>query len=94
MTGGTGRGVGGLRHGTAEFEGVAAGPAAVLVTRHGDRLIRDSGSKDGSKDHTVIVTYKSGGVPYVTHHSNNTLRRSVASLVASYPNAYYYAYRT
>ncbi|WP_328414404.1 amidase domain-containing protein [Streptomyces violaceus] len=50
--------------------------------------------KDGSKDHTMIVTYKSGGVPYVTYHSNNTLRRSVASLVASYPNAYYYAYRS
>jgi hypothetical protein len=50
--------------------------------------------KDGSKDHTMIVTYKSRGVPYVTYHSNNTLRRSVASIVASYPNAYYYAYRT
>jgi hypothetical protein len=50
--------------------------------------------RDGSKDHTMIVTYKYGGVPYVTYHSNNTLRRSVASLVASYPNAYYYAYRT
>jgi hypothetical protein len=42
----------------------------------------------------MIVTYKSGGVPYVTYHSNNTLRRSVASLIAAYPNAYYYAYRT
>ncbi|MEG8275650.1 amidase domain-containing protein [Streptomyces sp. AHA2] len=50
--------------------------------------------RDGSKDHTMIVTYKSRGVPYVTYHSNNTLRRSVASLVASYPTAYYYAYRT
>ncbi|WP_416984569.1 amidase domain-containing protein [Streptomyces sp. T028] len=50
--------------------------------------------RDGSKDHTMIVTYKANGVPYVTYHSNNTLRRSVASLVASYPNAYYYAYRT
>ncbi|GGR30300.1 hypothetical protein GCM10010251_52900 [Streptomyces aurantiogriseus] len=50
--------------------------------------------KDGSKDHTMIVTSKSGGVPYLTYHSNNTLRRSVASIVASYPNAYYYAYRT
>ncbi|MET9388874.1 amidase domain-containing protein [Streptomyces sp. NPDC006624] len=50
--------------------------------------------RDGSKDHTMIVTYKSRGVPYLTYHSNNTLRRSVASLVASYPNAYYYAYRT
>ncbi|WP_030238911.1 MULTISPECIES: amidase domain-containing protein [unclassified Streptomyces] len=50
--------------------------------------------RDGSKDHTMIVSFKSGGVPYLTYHSNNTLRRSVASIVASYPNAYYYAYRT
>ncbi|MGW2044825.1 amidase domain-containing protein [Streptomyces sp. NPDC001858] len=50
--------------------------------------------RDGSKDHTMIVTSKSGGVPYLTYHSNNTLRRSVASIVSSYPNAYYYAYRT
>jgi hypothetical protein len=51
--------------------------------------------KDGSKDHTMIVTYRSpSGVPYVTYHSNNTFRRSVASIVASYPNAAYYAYRT
>ncbi|MPY31365.1 hypothetical protein FNH09_08650 [Streptomyces adustus] len=51
--------------------------------------------KDGSKDHSMIVTYRSpDGVPYVTYHSTNTFRRSVASLVASYPNAAFYAYRT
>ncbi|MFI2499987.1 amidase domain-containing protein [Streptomyces sp. NPDC018693] len=51
--------------------------------------------KDGSKDHTMIVTYRSPqGVPYLTYHSTNTYRRSVASIVASYPNAAYYAYRT
>jgi len=60
----------------------------------GDVLQMDF-DKDGSKDHTMIVTYRSPqGVPYVTYHSNNTYRRSVASLVASYPNAAYYAYRT
>ncbi|MFF8943386.1 amidase domain-containing protein [Streptomyces sp. NPDC014864] len=52
-------------------------------------------NKDGSKDHTMIVTYRSPqGVPYVTYHSTNTYNRSVASLVASYPNAAFYAYRT
>lgn len=52
-------------------------------------------NRDGSKDHSMVVTYRSGsGVPYVTYHSTNTYNRSVASLVASYPSAYYYAYRT
>ncbi len=51
--------------------------------------------KDGSKDHTMIVTYRSAqGVPYLTYHSANTYRRSLASIIASEPNAYYYAYRT
>ncbi|MEV5432372.1 amidase domain-containing protein [Streptomyces sp. NPDC052701] len=51
--------------------------------------------KDGSKDHTMIVTYRSPqGVPYLTYHSTNTYRRSVASIIASYPDAAYYAYRT
>ncbi|MFE9447980.1 amidase domain-containing protein [Streptomyces sp. NPDC006739] len=60
----------------------------------GDVLQMDF-NKDGSKDHSMIVTYRSPqGVPYVTYHSTNTYNRSVASLVASYPNAAYYAYRT
>ncbi|MBI0294136.1 amidase domain-containing protein [Streptomyces sp. PRKS01-29] len=51
--------------------------------------------KDGSKDHTMIVTYRSSsGVPYLTYHSVNTYRKSVASIIASYPNSLYYAYRT
>jgi hypothetical protein len=60
----------------------------------GDVLQMDF-DKDGSKDHTMIVTYRSAqGVPYLTYHSVNTYRRSVASIIASEPNAYYYAYRT
>jgi hypothetical protein len=52
-------------------------------------------NKDGSKDHTMIVTYRSPqGVPYLTYHSTNTYNRSLASIIASYPNAAYYAYRT
>ncbi|MFF8814208.1 amidase domain-containing protein [Streptomyces pactum] len=51
--------------------------------------------RDGSKDHTMIVSYRSSsGVPYLTYHSVNTYRKSVASIIASNPNAYYYAYRT
>ncbi len=41
VPGGAVRGGGGLRHRAAEFEGVAAGPAAVLVARHAHRLARD-----------------------------------------------------
>ncbi|MFD9003467.1 amidase domain-containing protein [Streptomyces sp. NPDC059582] len=68
--------------------------ANVYQLEVGDVLQMDF-DKDGSKDHTMIVTYKSPqGVPYVTYHSNNTYRRSVASLVASYPTAAFYAYRT
>ncbi|MFJ4005902.1 amidase domain-containing protein [Streptomyces sp. NPDC090023] len=52
-------------------------------------------NKDGSKDHTMIVTKRDAqGVPYVTYHSTNTYNRSVASLVASYPTAAFFAYRT
>lgn len=52
-------------------------------------------NRDGSKDHSMIVTYRSPqGVPYVSYHSTNTYNRSVASLIASYPNANYFAYRT
>ncbi|MBZ4320954.1 amidase domain-containing protein [Streptomyces huiliensis] len=50
---------------------------------------------DGSKDHSMMSTYRSRyGVPYLTYHSTNTYRKSVASIIASYPNAVYYAYRT
>ncbi|MFI9237313.1 amidase domain-containing protein [Streptomyces sp. NPDC053079] len=50
---------------------------------------------DGSKDHSMITTYRSrAGVPYLTYHSTNTFRKSVASIIASNPDAVYYAYRT
>ncbi|MEV5983862.1 amidase domain-containing protein [Streptomyces sp. NPDC052051] len=60
----------------------------------GDVLQMDF-DKDGSKDHSMIVTSRSAqGVPYLTYHSTNTYNRSVASIIASYPTAAYYAYRT
>ncbi|MFF7265181.1 amidase domain-containing protein [Streptomyces sp. NPDC008159] len=52
-------------------------------------------NRDGDKDHSMMVTFRSSsGVPYLTYHDADTYRRSVASIIASYPNAYYYAYRT
>ncbi|MFF2362550.1 amidase domain-containing protein [Streptomyces sp. NPDC058122] len=51
--------------------------------------------KDGSKDHSMITSYRSGGgVPYLTYHDTDTYRRSLSSLLAAYPNAAYYGYRT
>ncbi|MEV7613367.1 amidase domain-containing protein [Streptomyces sp. NPDC089799] len=60
----------------------------------GDILQMDF-SGNGSKDHSMITTYRSSrGVPYLTYHSNNTYRKSVASIVAQNPRAKYYAFRT
>ncbi|MFI8227861.1 amidase domain-containing protein [Streptomyces sp. NPDC085900] len=60
----------------------------------GDVLQMDF-DKDGSKDHSMMTTYRSGsGVPYVTYHDADTYRRSLSSLIASYPNSGYYAYRS
>ncbi|MFE9406443.1 amidase domain-containing protein [Streptomyces sp. NPDC006530] len=60
----------------------------------GDVLQMDF-DRDGSKDHSMMVTYRSStGTPYLTYHSTNTYRKSLASLIASYPNAVYFAYRT
>ncbi len=51
--------------------------------------------KDGAKDHTMITSYRStSGVPYLTYHDTDTYRRSLSSLLSSYPNSAYYAYRT
>ncbi|WP_255305894.1 amidase domain-containing protein [Streptomyces sp. Wb2n-11] len=60
----------------------------------GDVLQMDF-NRDGSKDHTMMVSYRDRrGTPYLTAHSTNTYRKSVASIVASYPRANYFAYRT
>ncbi|WP_244283070.1 amidase domain-containing protein [Streptomyces flavidovirens] len=60
----------------------------------GDVLQMDF-DRNGSKDHTMMVSYRDRwGTPYLTYHSTNTYRKSVASIIASYPNATYFAYRT
>lgn len=52
-------------------------------------------NKDGAKDHSMMTTYRSSsGVPYLTYHDADTYRRSVQSIIASYPTANYFAYRT
>ncbi|WP_329403992.1 amidase domain-containing protein [Streptomyces virginiae] len=68
--------------------------ASVYQTDVGD-IVQVDFNKDGSKDHSMMVTYRSSaGMPYLTYHSTNTYRKSLASIIASYPDAVYYAYRT
>ncbi|MFI5828199.1 amidase domain-containing protein [Streptomyces sp. NPDC051578] len=72
----------------------AANLANVYQTDVGD-IVQVDFNRDGSKDHSMMVTYRSSaGMPYLTYHSTNTYRKSLASIIASYPNAVYYAYRT
>lgn len=72
----------------------AANLANVYQMDVGDILQADF-NRDGSKDHSMMVTYRSrAGMPYLTYHSTNTYRKSLASILASYPDAVYYAYRT
>ena len=42
---------------------------------------------DGVKDHTMVVTAKSGSTIYLTYHSNDTHNKSIWDLTSSYPNA-------
>jgi hypothetical protein len=51
-------------------------------------------SANSSKDHSMIVTYRSSSMPYLTYHTSNTLNRSLQSLLDSYGGALYYAFRT
>ncbi|MGW7101888.1 amidase domain-containing protein [Streptomyces sp. NPDC054838] len=72
----------------------AANLANVYQADVGD-IVQVDFNKDGSKDHSMMVTYRSSaGMPYLTYHSTNTYRKSLASIIASYPNAVYFAYRT
>ncbi len=59
----------------------------------GDILQVDFDRASG-KDHSMIVSYVSGGTAYLTYHTTNTYRRSVWSIYNSNPNALYYAFRT
>jgi hypothetical protein len=44
--------------------------------------------------HTMMVSYVSGGTPYLTYHTSNRYRRSMNQVLADWGNAYYYAGRT
>lgn len=60
--------------------------------RVGDVLQIDK-TKDGTKDHTMMVSYYSSS-PYFTYHSTNRYRRSMSQVLADWGAANYFAYRT
>ena len=61
--------------------------------RYADVLQMDF-SKDGTKDHTMLVTAWNSSQIYLTYHSIDTKNRSLSSILTQYPSAWYYAYRT
>jgi hypothetical protein len=57
-------------------------------------VLQVDGARDGSKDHTMMVSYVSGGTPYLTYHSHSRYRRSMNQVLADWGSATYYAGRT
>jgi hypothetical protein len=52
-------------------------------------------NKDGSMDHTMIVTKKTSTEIYMTYHTSDHLNRTLSSLQSTYGNsAWWYSYRT
>lgn len=60
----------------------------------GDILqVKSAGSSE--RNHTMMVSYRSDGVPYFTYHSNSRYRRSLYQVLEDWgPSATYYPYRT
>ncbi|MFD8215219.1 isochorismatase family protein [Streptomyces sp. NPDC059697] len=70
-----------LQNGIVGNRGLAPYPAAEVVERAA-RLA------DAFRERSLPV------VPYLTYHDADTYRRSLSSIIASYPTSAYYAYRT
>lgn len=51
-------------------------------------------SANQSKDHSMIVSLRTSTMPYLSYHTTDTRNRSLQSILNSYPNALYYAFRT
>jgi Putative amidase domain len=51
---------------------------------------------NGSKEHSMMVSYRSGTTPYFTYHSSNRYRRSLNLVLQDWasPKTIYYAWRT
>ncbi|SCF77598.1 amidase domain-containing protein [Streptomyces sp. Ncost-T10-10d] len=50
--------------------------------------------RNGNINHTMVVTKKYNGVPYLTYHTTNTHNKSLKKLVADHGRAWWYAHRT
>lgn len=49
-------------------------------------------TRDGTKDHTMIVNKKVNGEVYLTYHTTDTVSRPLTDLVAANPSAWWYAW--
>lgn len=50
--------------------------------------------RDKNIDHTMIVTKKYRGTPYLTYHTSDTHNKSLKKLLSDHPRAWWYAHRT
>ncbi|MFD5691853.1 amidase domain-containing protein [Streptomyces rubiginosohelvolus] len=50
--------------------------------------------RNGKIDHTMIVTKKYKGTPYLTYHTTDTHNKSLKKILSDYPRALWYAHRT
>ena len=50
--------------------------------------------RNSNINHTMIVTSVTPSERYLSYHTNDTLNRSLSSIIAAYPSAWYYAHRT
>ncbi|MFI6861927.1 amidase domain-containing protein [Streptomyces sp. NPDC050421] len=50
--------------------------------------------RNGNINHTMVVTKKYNGVPYLTYHTTNTHNKSLKKIVADHGGAWWYAHRT
>lgn len=57
-------------------------------------VLQAQASGSSSKDHTMMVSYRSGGTPYFTYHSSNRYRRSMNQVLLDWKGGTFYAYRT
>lgn len=42
----------------------------------------------------MMVTHVTSNELYLSYHTTDTLNRSLSSIIAAYPSAWYYAHRT
>ena len=51
-------------------------------------------TRNDNIDHSMIVTKKYRGTPYLTYHTGDTHNKSLSKLLSDHPRAWWYAHRT